>query len=117
MRTVRRTFLLLLIIGAAGLGPAHAVWAQTPTDTAETPDVTPTPTPEPAEDADADTDADDDAAAEDDDDLPTTGAPIWLYGMIGVNVLQLGWGLLLVEDRLRRGPQGRRRRRRSPFRR
>lgn len=37
------------------------------------------------------------------DDLPTTGLPVWLYGMIGLNVLQVGWGLLLVEHRLRRG--------------
>lgn len=37
------------------------------------------------------------------DDLPTTGLPVWLYGLIGLNVLQVGWGLLLVEDRLRRG--------------
>lgn len=48
------------------------------------------------------------------DDLPTTGLPVWLYGMIGLNVLQVGWGLLLIEDRARRGPRAKRGRRRRP---
>lgn len=113
MIRARRALILAVLLAAASWVLAPATQAQ-PTDTAETPDATPTPTPESAEEEDAD----DDAAVQEDEDLPTTGAPIWVYGAIGVNVLQLGWGLLLVEDRLRRrGPQGRRRVRRSPFRR
>lgn len=37
--------------------------------------------------------------------LPTTGLPVWFYALVGANVLQVGWGLLLVEDRVRRGPR------------
>lgn len=59
--------------------------------------------PEPAPVEEGKTPSDDTPAATSQrDDLPTTGLPVWLYGMIGLNVLQVGWGLLLIEDRLRR---------------
>lgn len=53
-------------------------------------------------------DPDDTQAApttETEDDLPTTGLPIVGYGLLGLSVLEVGWGVLLVEDRLRRGPR------------
>lgn len=66
------------------------------------------PEPEPAPVDEGKTPSEDTPAATTQrNDLPTTGLPVWLYGLIGLNVLQVGWGLLLVEDRFRRGPRPR----------
>lgn len=113
MRTARRTFLLLLIIGAAGLSPAPLVGAQTPTDTAETPtdtaetdepqdDTTDDTTGDTTDDTTGDTSGDTETRAQtQDDDLPTTGAPVWLFGASGLAVLLSGSILVGVDRRVR----------------
>lgn len=111
MRTTLRMLVLtaLVTMGTwAVTGPVHA---QTPTDTAETPTDTAT-TDDDGDDEDMEEDeadeADEDAAAataeqgDDDDDLPTTGAPVWLFAATGAGLLHIGGGMLLAERRQRR---------------
>lgn len=106
MRTILRMLVLVALVtmGAwAPAGPVHAQTdtAETPTDTADTDDTTDT------DDTD-DEDAGDDEGATasttqrgSDDDLPTTGAPVWLYAAAGAGLLHIGGGMLLAERRVR----------------
>lgn len=102
--------LLVLIAAIAVRASAHmsSVAAQTPTDTAETPTdtaETPTDTAATPEDESQDTTAStsDDTQTRgqaEDDPLPSTGAPVWLFGASGLAILLSGSILLGVDRRI-----------------